>query len=271
MRDCSTKSDNMLSRRGLLKLGVGACTCALTGMTAPRAHARVGKYYCAMYNRGSTGGFRDISDLKPLSSVDPTIAGFLSSDQSKLEKLFGLKGQLLGSATEDGAFSSLEDGADPARDGKVVLGKRFIDGIKDEKYGLLRLSAILAHEYSHLYQYKSGDFDRLSDGCGQNDRPALLTELHADYLAGVYMGWRGEIVPDAQTALSLYFYTLGDAVFLRDHHGLPPDRSVAFHAGFDQGTKAVRDGKVDIVLLAAEGQLKLRDACRKRDVGNVKG
>jgi hypothetical protein len=85
---------------------------------------------------------------------------------------------------------------------------------------------IMAHEFGHIVQFKHG---MKVDGPWQ-------MEPHADYLAGWYIGRRGDVKLDSKT-----FHELVDAIFLagdtdfgdKTHHGEPDFRAVMVRAGYD--------------------------------------
>jgi hypothetical protein len=245
---------NLFDRRTALKLAAsGVCAFCAGGLRFARAQP--GGVYCSAYGNDSEG--RNVRDL---TLVDETVGKFLATDMLLLQKFFELKGSLLGSDGLDNAFASLNPGDNPAADGKIVFGNVLIDRIKNKPFGLLNLAGILAHETSHLYQYGSGDYTYLMDGCGPHNKP--LVELQADYLAGGYMASRAQLMPGAPEDLSKLFFSLGDDQLTNpDFHGTRGQRLAAFYEGYTTGKQLIDAGKMDRTRLAASGVLYVRTAC----------
>ena len=66
--------------------------------------------------------------------------------------------------------------------GSVLLGLKLLNSPLDADQGGGAIAGICAHECGHIYQYNNGIYDR-SKSLG-----VVAVELHADYLAGFYMG-----------------------------------------------------------------------------------
>ncbi len=111
-------------------------------------------------------------------------------------------------------------------DGAVFLGRNLIEREqKNSIYWGTVLSFILAHEYAHIYQYKK-DINI--------SNPSF--ELHADFLAGWYLG-----VKNYETdGLFANFQAATEALFEKgeyhfnstDHHGTPAQRIAAMLSGY---------------------------------------
>lgn len=118
------------------------------------------------------------------------------------------------------------------RDGTVVFGKELMT-TELQKTGPstnFTIPAIMAHEFTHILQFKTGEH-----------LPTMLAELEADYMAGWYMERR-----DRQSGWSSYsvmqglqdFYDHGDYDFNEpDHHGTPEQRMASFRRGFQTGSQ----------------------------------
>lgn len=89
---------------------------------------------------------------------------------------------------------------------------------------------ICAHEFAHIYQFDHGIQDHLLVG----QRTVVRTELHADFLAGFFIGvLRHERPGIAIQRFGQLFYDLGDKAFnSRQHHGTPEERVNSVQAGF---------------------------------------
>lgn len=136
--------------------------------------------------------------------------------------------QLNAFALEPGAYGA----GSPAA---VVLGinlARKIHG-SASTLGMLPIAAILAHEWGHTLQ-----FQKKMDG-GWSARH----ELHADYLAGWYLGATRGSDRDLMAKIAKVFGELGDTQFLdTDHHGTPKQRANVMRAGANSFVFA--DGRV---------------------------
>ena len=105
--------------------------------------------------------------------------------------------------------------------GSIVFGiKLMVDQINSK--GAESVKAILAHEWAHAYQNYWG-----WEGIGYQK------ELHADYMAGYYMGLKNVIIKQNVETFLTTFYELGDYDFYSvSHHGTPKERGCAFLEGF---------------------------------------
>lgn len=122
----------------------------------------------------------------------------------------------------------------PNTRGTVVFGKGLLSReLNSHTWGGLAVAGIMAHEFGHIYQYQSGYYQRLTKPYSTKK----FLELHADYLAGYYLGLKrlrsGEI--DIKIfADSLYI--MGDTHFnSRDHHGTPKERMKMMIEGYKKG------------------------------------
>lgn len=101
----------------------------------------------------------------------------------------------------------------------------FIYDYERKNYGKEIINAVLAHEFAHALQHKSGMYEYWRDG----KKP----ELHADFLAGFYMGKKELLSKDKLTAFANEFYGNGDFDFFApQHHGTPEERRCAFLEGY---------------------------------------
>ena len=84
------------------------------------------------------------------------------------------------------------------------------------------VAGIMAHEFAHILQIK---WDSRMSGRAR--------ELHADYLAGYYLGRKSYFVPTNIRAFANSLFEKGDYAFWsRAHHGTPQERVNAMLAGF---------------------------------------
>jgi hypothetical protein len=120
-------------------------------------------------------------------------------------------------------------------DGTVCLGIRYIKQAtrRNElnRQWKTRLTGIMAHEWAHIVQFNRG-----------HRVPGKFTELHADFLAGWFLGRTTSArpgSPDQQRADGLYrFGGMGDFEYSNpQHHGTPGERAGAITKGFDLAAK----------------------------------
>lgn len=111
--------------------------------------------------------------------------------------------------------------------GEIWLGLNLMVDLFQKEYGSQRLQAVFAHEYAHALQHKHG-----WAGLGS------LKELHADYLAGFFMGSKKNVTSAELSAFIDQFYSMGDNNFFSPyHHGTHLERGCAFKEGFYLATK----------------------------------
>ncbi len=112
----------------------------------------------------------------------------------------------------------------------VIADKILLNDVSKLNYGNERVKAILAHEFAHAVQFHAGLQNIWTGG--------KKIELHADFLAGYYMGRNGLIAKGKLTTFSQEFYERGDYEFYHeDHHGTPEERRCAFLEGYRVAVK----------------------------------
>ncbi len=116
--------------------------------------------------------------------------------------------------------------------------------IAEKFFGPMAVSGVLAHEYGHALQHKSGLVDE--------DTPLLISEQQADCFAGVYLRWvaEGESPRFEMNTTDGLDKVLAGAIAIRDRppdfnpfgllpveasHGTALDRVSAVQQGFDLG------------------------------------
>ena len=154
----------------------------------------------------------------PTLAANPLLAGWLREQEAGLECFFGVDADL-----------TLYDDSDEINAIAIPDSHRVLLGYRLVRYHLLKdgrgwrsLQAVLAHEYGHLAQERF-----------PNSLSFAYRELHADLLAGYYLGRNG--LPDA-SAFWIYVnatYETGDyhSGSFR-HHGTPVERLTCLLAGF---------------------------------------
>jgi hypothetical protein len=112
----------------------------------------------------------------------------------------------------------------------VIADKIVLYEVSNLNYGNERIKAILAHEFAHAVQYHAGLQNIWTGG--------KKIELHADFLAGYYMGQKGLVSERKLKSFADEFYDRGDPyVNDIDHHGTPEERRCAFLEGYRVAVK----------------------------------
>lgn len=118
--------------------------------------------------------------------------------------------------------------------GTVLFGRSMFRSLlhKSDDNGIVVI-AIMAHEMSHIVQFHHNLQPRLMAG----QRTVKRVELHADYLAGFYLGTRKRDDPSITLLASgALFRQIGDDDEQhRDHHGTPDERIASAERGFEIG------------------------------------
>ena len=115
-------------------------------------------------------------------------------------------------------------------DRTVLFGERLFESLMRLDPGGGAVMWTAGHEFAHIWLYKSGQRARLMEG----QTTVWRIELHADFLAGFYLGTRKR----DQSGISLYnaghdIWRSGDTLFSDpSHHGTPEERVAAAEAGF---------------------------------------
>ena len=98
----------------------------------------------------------------------------------------------------------------------------------------MAVAGICAHECGHIYQMQN-NYARLLDG-----PTPVLFELHADCLAGVYMGKTRDHAKERMSAFARSLFAMGDYNFTSPyHHGAPEQRVAAMESGYDLGASGL--------------------------------
>jgi hypothetical protein len=119
----------------------------------------------------------------------------------------------------------------PGTQGTVLLGLNLINDelFKSENFGGVAVAGICAHECAHIFQFQSGDMQILAGPT------AARIELHADYIAGVYLG-RRDTPKQRVLGFADALFRHGDFQFNDPrHHGTPHQRVTAMQEGYDVG------------------------------------
>jgi len=110
--------------------------------------------------------------------------------------------------------------------GTVLFGSTLMINEFNEEFGPTgnySVIGIMAHEFAHILQFSQGLHYQL---------PTKILELHADFIAGWYLGNREMVLlTDAEQAMRS-FYRNGDYEFNNpNHHGTPSERVRSYKTG----------------------------------------
>ena len=154
------------------------------------------------------------------SSLSTLMMNMINNEFSTLENFFGIDVTLLYSDSGPAYFPSSKT---------IITGNEYVNfslkARQNSKYVNEVYKAVLAHEFAHGLQDVNGMFDYWHEG--------KQPELHADFLAGFYIGKNGLISRDKLTSFADEFFDLGDnSYFDAGHHGTPKERTCAFLEGY---------------------------------------
>ena len=232
-----------LTRREALALLAG--TAASASLPGPALAEPIGGAGCYL-QRGSLArlgsrltSFASISSDLITTTGDPGLDKALGRALVRMSKTFG----------EQPGFGFIDDSdgmnayATPDTQvtgtwGTVMFGREmFRDLMARNADEGMSVIAVAAHEFAHVAQFRSGLHDRMLAG-----QPTVRRiELHADYLAGYFLGFRKRENPAISVwASGKTLYEIGDYSFNdRNHHGTPAQRVEAAETGFALGKDGV--------------------------------
>ncbi len=201
---------------------------------------------------GAASSLRSSQYNRVLTTGNKNLDRALSSEMKKQQKLYVLRPAFyLFTDKIKNAFATTKKFPEfPTSDGSIVYG---IELMKEQLargyWGGAVVAGVLAHEYGHIYQYRSGYFKRMR----KLHKTVKFVELHADYMSGYYIGRKyqesGERV-NVRTVASAT-YDIGDYHYNSpSHHGTPVERTIMLKAGFDLHNS---NRNLSIDQIAAEG------------------
>ena len=184
------------------------------------------------WSAGNSAGMSVVVAELGNTTGDPRKDEFLGRALVRLSSLFG----------ERPGFGFVDDGnkknafADPesrttGTNGTVLYGKNLFRDLmtRFDDNGIAVL-LVAAHEFGHILQFNRGLFDALNE----HQRTVKRSELHADLLAGYFLGTRKKENPDLKIRTAgVALFEIGDYEFnSRDHHGTPEERIEAAEYGY---------------------------------------
>ena len=117
-----------------------------------------------------------------------------------------------------------------SEEGSVFFGTRLFELLMTEDPSGAAVMYVVAHEYAHIKQFQAKLIEPLAAG----RRTVKRAELHADYMAGYYLGVRKLDQPTLSLRpAGAQVWSFGDtAVDSPSHHGTPRERLDAAERGF---------------------------------------
>jgi hypothetical protein len=118
----------------------------------------------------------------------------------------------------------------PKTKGTVLFGDKLFDNLMDLDGSGGAVMWTAAHEFAHIWLFYSGEMDKVRAG----QKNVKRMELHADFLAGFYLGLRKKESPQVSLwTAGKDIWSSGDTQYNSpDHHGTPQERIAAAEAGF---------------------------------------
>jgi hypothetical protein len=233
----------MLRRHVLLLIACGICVPELGRTQAPgfASDLTVDALGCALNDRQASAlsnraeGFSAARATLIDTSGDAELDAALGRALVRLARAFGQNPGFgfFDDSKGKNAYASPRSQI-PGTWGTVFYGKRMFQEIMDQANdGGMAALTIAAHEFGHIAQFRSKADIKLLEG--QNN--VRRVELHADYLAGWYLGTRKRAQPNLRLwAAGRTIYEIGDESFNDpQHHGTPEQRVAASEQGYALG------------------------------------
>lgn len=208
----------LLRTRRLVPLALFVLSAPVVAQPSPTS-----RVFCLQH--GLTASAFSPGEITTTTGVIPL--DFIIAEQSvRLRSEFGILPELyymMGSATRNAYASSEKNSLFSA--GTVFLGRDLLLAeLAPSEQGYPAIAGILAHEFAHVLQM-------MRNGSISN---SAMVELHADYLAGYYLGRRGYVPKEDVGLFARSLYTAGDPEGYYDmpDHGTGDQRVAAMLAGY---------------------------------------
>ncbi len=231
---------------------VAMLVAGIAGSVAPPVLAQTDDGATRAALCGSESG-SDLAAMHILSGTgDASIDRALIEELNTLSRFYGIRPAFFVYAGNPRtAMATLETHPQtPRTDGTVLYQLGMLkEHLTSAEYGGSIVSGVIAHEFAHILQCSDPDlFLRLASAHGS----VKFLELHADFIAGYYMGTKFAAKPWALETLSRKIFELGDTHFNSPgHHGTAEERHIALKAGFRFYLAATR---TDIGAVLTEGE-----------------
>ncbi|RTL25328.1 MAG: hypothetical protein EKK47_23520 [Burkholderiales bacterium] len=222
-----------MNRRSSLKFGIACILCGRANLSAYSGEVvHIGCALISGGNRTSTGIGVFPGELNQ-GSGDPQLDRKLGKALARLSSTFAVRPNFSFYDDKDGenALATDVEGDTPGTHGLVLMGRGLFSQLL-QRFGDngMAVLLVLAHEFGHIAQFQRKAYGTLVGADGKSK----LAELHADLLAGYYLGRRKAELPNLslrEAGLSLF--QIGDFQFNAiDHHGTPKERVASAEKGF---------------------------------------
>ena len=210
------------------------------------------KILCAAASKGMPD---DQQLLK--SSGDSNLDRVLSAEMIEQSRFFGYRPAfVLYSGGVENAVATTHVEL-PGTQGTILYQLGLLQSqLKASQWGGAVVAGIVAHEFSHIYQFYTDYGARLEKMHGT----VKFQELHADYISAFYMAKK---YVASKVKLDDYFdafFQLGDYQFNdKDHHGTREERYFAVKSGHN--LSLINKDK-DVAFAAAQGEALLKEYFR---------
>ncbi len=253
-----------VSRRELLVNGLSAAAGApVLGVSTPAAANSVGgclishnqfenvRHTATSFGNASVSLFDRAKYIR--TTGNPALDRALDASIKRLADLFGQVPAFGFYSQGDhpdispmNAFATRVRSDIPGTWGTIGFGNELFEHeMKDHDPSGSTIVAVIAHEFGHIWAMKAGIMDKLTAG----ESTVKRSELHADYLAGFFLGTRKRAAPSISLqAAGDLFNRIGDYdVGNKDHHGTPKERVAAAEEGFKVSYVQNRDANYAFV------------------------
>lgn len=185
---------------------------------------------CAFSGYGTDGAGRpQLSYYSGSAAID----AMWDSEGKHLIRVFSVTpaGGFLNDSGGPNAFATPERYYKNGPDGTVMFGVNLMQSELMRENRGITIHAITAHEFGHIRQIKDGRLLSVH---------TKWRELHADYLAGWYMGVRNQFENVDLAPVLQSFFSKGDYNFTSEnHHGTPDERVKALQAGINDRRQSI--------------------------------
>jgi hypothetical protein len=249
----------MTSHPRLTRRAFSAGLLATASLCCPACSARAqtkakvgGKMLCASAALGTPG-----SEALLQSTGDGNLDRILSAEMIEQSRFFGMRPAfMLYSGPNENAIAMSQSQL-AGTQGTILYNLGFLQKqLKSSEWGGAVVAGVIAHEFSHIYQFFSDYGARLE----KLHDTVKFQELHADYVSAFYMAKK---YVSSKVKLDAYFdefYRLGDYQFdTKDHHGTREERYFAIKGGHNL---SLLHRDKDILFAAAQGETFLKEYFR---------
>lgn len=152
---------------------------------------------------------------------------YLNAEKASIESVFQVRVdmKIVDDAGQPNAFASPQSRNAFYFDGSVFLGYALLnEELISRENGVYAIKGIMAHEFAHILQNKL-----------KCELTGSFRELHADFLAGYYLGITDQFSDSDQTTVfAQSLFEKGDgALWEEGHHGTPEMRVQAMMGGYN--------------------------------------